>query len=451
MLNALMFSPRLQLSRLQLIGSLGSKNPYVRRMAWNGIVRFIGAGASILGLLEVTGVGTVEKDPRSSDFAKLKIGDTRYDIWTGYAQYARLLAQMVTGEGKSTTGNITEKDRMDTLVRFSQSKGSPATSLILDLLKGENYEGEPLFTDTTGALQQMKDRLTPLAIQEMLEAMELGGANDALMVLPEFLGIGTITYGNDVMKVKNKIARSMGLNDWDDIDPVTQKKIMASSNELKSAIKVYEERMMGTQWGDWRLAGNAIEEQFSLDIELASLEYRETGDGYAFREKVNKAFAGRTTAFNARSKDVRFKEIVDIMEKPKTDAELLELTPEQMAIRAYQEALYNKDMFDAYGNYRFDEAERVKAELRKVLGEELYNYIEEYNGLKYEDLPAEYQDLVIARQILEPYWSVEQEADKYFKRESIAKERFIARRRKIMRRVNKDIDYYYRKYYLRSE
>ena len=56
-------------------------------------------------------------------------------------------------------------------------------------------------------------------------------------------------------------------------------------------------------------------------------------------KKVNKAFAGRTTAFNARSKDVRFKEIVDIMEKPKTDAELLELTPEQMAIRAYQEAL----------------------------------------------------------------------------------------------------------------
>jgi hypothetical protein len=37
---------------------------------------------------------TIETDPRSSDFGKLKVGDLRYDPWGGYIPLITLYARV---------------------------------------------------------------------------------------------------------------------------------------------------------------------------------------------------------------------------------------------------------------------------------------------------------------------------------------------------------------------
>lgn len=455
MLNSMLFSPRLQLSRLQVLQSMASKNKYVRDYATKAFVKFMGGGLTLLSALNITGLGTfVWNDPRSSDFGKLVIGDTRLDIWTGYAQYARFAAQLLTGESTSASGYTYGKGRGETVGKFIQSKSSPAAGLIIDLFVGEDYEGDPLFSDTGELIEQVYERFTPLFVQSLREAHEIGGINAALLTIPEGFGIGAITYGNDVLIVKNKIANSMGLDSWDDIDPLTQKKISASNNDLISAQAEYDHRMMGSQWGDWILAGNAAEEEFEERIDLACLEFRDTGDGYTFREKVNQAFAGRNFAYDTREKDERFQEIVDIINLPNDDtfeAKAAAMGAEQLAILMYQKMLYSDDMFDQYKNYNFALAEERRAQLKEILPEGLFDYVEEYNGLKYDNLPAEYQDLVKARTVLKEYWDLEDMGTMYFgEGDSKAKDRFISKQRASLRKRNREVDYYYRLYYLRS-
>ncbi|MHA2063427.1 MAG: hypothetical protein ACXABY_03500, partial [Candidatus Thorarchaeota archaeon] len=75
-LNTLLFSPRLQLSRPQLILSLFSSSPTVRKMAIKDILAFVGVNTTMASLLHMSGLATVELDPRSADFAKIKIGNT---------------------------------------------------------------------------------------------------------------------------------------------------------------------------------------------------------------------------------------------------------------------------------------------------------------------------------------------------------------------------------------
>ena len=194
-LNALMFSPRLVFSRFQLPTLMFSSNPAVRKEAIRTMVQFMGFGTGLLSLASLAGA-TVEIDPRSSEFGKLKIGDTRLDIWTGYVQWARFLAQFVTAERKITaTGGKGEVDRFDALIRIAQSKASPIASILIDLMKGETYMGEPMFEGGAETVwRELRNRLTPLFAQDLWDAIELEGLAGGLAATPGALGIGVVSY-----------------------------------------------------------------------------------------------------------------------------------------------------------------------------------------------------------------------------------------------------------------
>lgn len=455
-LSAVFFSPKYQMSTLQLPRQIGrmliSPNPYLRKEGATALATFVGGGATLLGLLHATGVGKVEIDPRSSDFGKLVIGDTRLDIWRGYVQYIRLLAQLSTGERKSAYGNLNKADRFDIAFRFLQSKASPATGLLVDMLKGENYQGEPLFEGTTGFTKQVRERLMPLAIQDTLDGMEQNGTNGLWVGIPAMLGIGVLTYVNEFVKIKDRIAKENGYESWDDIDPTTQRKIQNTSTELQVAAIKFDRQSMGTAWGDWTMAGKAVDEVFRTNVDNAVAKYKYDGDGYAFRGKIGKAFDERKGGFKTREADERFVDIVKRMKTQDTAEAWVALGPEQLAIRSYNEALYDDDMYDEFGDYRFDEADVRKQELRKQMGDEMYGYVEDYVGLKNETFPIEYQELVQAKKILAPYWDVANEIVRMFGKafaESNSGQALIAKLRKQKRMANPQVEMAYQKYYIR--
>src|SRR5262245_58743088 len=114
-LNTLLFSPRLIASRLKMLDPrmylMGPK--VVRREAIKSLFAIAGIGNTITQLGKMAG-GTVDNDPNSSDFGKLRVGNTRIDPYAGFQQYIvaanRLLrpgAAAIPGmEGGSDTGIV---------------------------------------------------------------------------------------------------------------------------------------------------------------------------------------------------------------------------------------------------------------------------------------------------------------------------------------------------------
>ena len=189
-LNVMLFSPRLIASRLEAPTLLFSKNPIVRKMAAKGIVSWFAMNSMFLMLIVMAG-GQIEFDPRSSDFGKGRIGDTRFDFWGGFQQYARLIAQLVTEERKTTTtGELAPVNRLEALFNFLRGKLSPAFASGADLLAGETLIGEEV-----NVQNQLLDKLTPLFIRDMLEAIQANGLAGAFEAIPAFFGVGVQTFG----------------------------------------------------------------------------------------------------------------------------------------------------------------------------------------------------------------------------------------------------------------
>lgn len=211
-LNTAFFSPRLIASRLNLINPLFyTKLPKeVRIMALKDMAKVIGFGTSILGLAAVAGA-QVEKDPRSADFGKIRVGNTRWDIWGGFQQYARIFAQLYTGQTKSSnTGEIYDlkgdkfpyKTRLDQLGAFFRGKLAPVPGFAVDVLSGKNVVGEPVdLTKKDYLSKKAYELFVPMIAQDIQDAWKEQGAKSLLTVgVPSGLGVGVTTYSADEKK-----------------------------------------------------------------------------------------------------------------------------------------------------------------------------------------------------------------------------------------------------------
>jgi len=199
-LNVGMFSPRLVASRFNLLNPVtyAKMPPVVRKMALKNVISYVGMGSIILGLAAASGAD-VELDPRSSDFGKIKVGDTRYDIWAGFQQWIRTLTQFSLGKRKRTsTGEIVKLDpnvfpyenRLSVILGFLRSKASPIASLGLDLTLGKGFAGEDITLSGT-----LKNEAIPLYLQDMSDIYkEEGLAKTIGSLLPGMFGVGTQYY-----------------------------------------------------------------------------------------------------------------------------------------------------------------------------------------------------------------------------------------------------------------
>lgn len=205
-LNTVFFSPRLIASRLNLLNPLYyTKLPKeIRVSALKDMGKFIGTGLTVLALAKLNGA-QVEDDPRSTDFGKIKSGNTRWDIWGGFQQYVRVLTQLFSGEKKSTgKSGIKElngkgafgESRFDVLMRSVRGKLAPVPSMGVDFLSGRDATGQPV---TLGS--EAQGHLLPLLYSDLKDAMKDKGLQAIFTVgIPSTFGIGVNTYQNKPTK-----------------------------------------------------------------------------------------------------------------------------------------------------------------------------------------------------------------------------------------------------------
>lgn len=202
-LSTTLFSPRLLASRVQLMNPqfYMKLQPMVRKEALKSLVGFIAGTTTILGAAKLAGadVGT---DMTSSDFGKIKVGNTRIDIMGGFSQPLVLLARILTGKvTSSTTGKIMTlgegykaMTRFDMIQRFFESKEAPIVSFITSAIKGQNAIGEPFNLPA-----EVINRMIPMFISDMVDLYKDGGLSSLPLGIPAFFGAGAQTYGRTEM------------------------------------------------------------------------------------------------------------------------------------------------------------------------------------------------------------------------------------------------------------
>jgi hypothetical protein len=196
-LNGIFFSPRLMTSRLTLLNPVYyiKASSFVRKEALKSLFSFGGAVLTVLGLAKIAGaeVGT---DWRSSDFLKIKIGNTRIDIGAGFQQYLRMIGQLYTGEYvSSTTGKLSTLGegykpltRKDIIQRQIESKLSPMFSLINSLLTGQDFEGNKISIP-----KEIGKRFVPMAVGDIVDVVKDNPSLLPISLLGLF-GVGIQTY-----------------------------------------------------------------------------------------------------------------------------------------------------------------------------------------------------------------------------------------------------------------
>ena len=149
---------------------------FVRKQAAQNLLKMVGGTAAILMIAKALDPDSVDFDPRSANFGKIKVRNTRFDVTGGMGSIITLAARLITHSTKSSiTGKVkplNEKDASgkpkfgattmdEVFVDFLSNKASPAARVALDYGKGQTFEGEP---PTLG--QTARDLVTPLPHQE---------------------------------------------------------------------------------------------------------------------------------------------------------------------------------------------------------------------------------------------------------------------------------------------
>lgn len=175
-LNLLLFSPRLIKSRIDFLNPVwyAKLDPLARHQAYKAMGGLAVLMLTALSIAREAGA-KVNLDPRSSDFAKIRMGNTRVDLAGGFQQYIRLLSELATQQTVNTAGVTSHLGRVgpgktsdfDLLFRFFRSKLAPLASAGVDISQRQNTVGQPITWQN-----QIGSRLTPLSGQDALSVGE---------------------------------------------------------------------------------------------------------------------------------------------------------------------------------------------------------------------------------------------------------------------------------------
>jgi hypothetical protein len=314
-LNATFFSPRLLVSRFQVAADLFSKSGHVRKMVAADLAKFVSTGLGVLYLLSLNDDVEVEHDPRSSDFGKIKIGNTRIDFWAGYSQIARYVAQLMTKKRKAlVSGRMSQVERKETIWRFIQSKLNPAIALPVDIIKGETFLGDKMTLDNADVMEQAFQRLTPLFIQDVVDAVRYQGLESVSYTAPSaFFGLSAQTYpetsSQQLYRLRNHYSQKVLGKKWDDIGAAGQKVLRAGRPQI-----VEQEQRVKYERENYDFVGRMIEEQKAEGAKIQKnlpKDIRKALDDLNFEVSGMSRYIGNNWYLNEK----RYKQYTDTTEK----------------------------------------------------------------------------------------------------------------------------------------
>jgi hypothetical protein len=216
LINAVIWSPGLFKSRLDIFnpGFYKKLEPAERALVAKTLAKLIISGSTVMGLAALAGArygGNVKVgyDPRSSDFGKIKWGNTRFDAFGGNQQVVRAFTQIATKQKINTTtgelqplgGGFGQLSQFDVALNFLIGKESPVASLATAKLRDRGFDNQPFSWK-----KELSSWKMPLLWQDVSDVVHKDpGLDKALTAaMLGFFGVGVQSYGDSSTKTKKK-------------------------------------------------------------------------------------------------------------------------------------------------------------------------------------------------------------------------------------------------------
>lgn len=226
-LNALFFSVRFAVSTFNKLNPIWygvslrdsekpNKPSVAQKLAISQVFTYItSTSAFILAIQFLAGEDdegkdamTIESNPTSSDFGKLKIGNIRFDPWGGHLPWVVLMSRMLTGEMKRSNGKVIKlgegrnDTRLDKMIDFAKGKANPTVATGLRFLDAhEDIDGvkRDKYGNEVSVEEELKN-LYPIYWQGIKEVIkenpEQGKAVAYSLTALGFLGVNNQVYGS---------------------------------------------------------------------------------------------------------------------------------------------------------------------------------------------------------------------------------------------------------------
>lgn len=201
-INNVFFSPRNLKSHFDVLTAHAfdsNISPFARKQAALNLLKIISGISGVLAIADALKPGSAEHDSRSSDFGKIKIGNTRFDVSGGMSSLVVLASRLITMSSKSSMNHkirplnskkFGAQTGTDVIYNFFENKLSPAAGILRNLLKGQDFDGnKPTLAG------ELKNTFVPLPISNYEElSKDPNAAPIIIAMIADALGIGTNTY-----------------------------------------------------------------------------------------------------------------------------------------------------------------------------------------------------------------------------------------------------------------
>jgi hypothetical protein len=216
LLNTIFYSPRLQVSRIKLMNNLLNPQKYI---SYDPAMRKIAAKEALkavigFGLIYGTFAALSKKDervkmtadPEDSDFGKVVVGNTHYDLSGGEAGLIRFFYRLAQASAKGATGEKVDygKDAVTILGQYFRTKLAPVPGAGLNVIAGKDIVGKPANLkfgyktkqERINTLQQNQvlKLLLPMLTGDLTDAVIDDGWMGVVKTAPALGGIGSNTF-----------------------------------------------------------------------------------------------------------------------------------------------------------------------------------------------------------------------------------------------------------------
>jgi uncharacterized phage infection (PIP) family protein YhgE len=216
LLGQLFFAPRFAASRVQAPFMVANRLfryrdlPRVSKEVAKNAASLLSTGIAALVTAQMAGLD-VTMDPDDADFGKIRIGDTRVDIFAGFVQPARLLARIAEFplDRAGITQSADKRDLQDMVYRFASMKFSPGVASAYWGLTGKDLVGREVGIDEAAI-----NAFVPMVISDFKDAWKSQGPMGATAIgAASFIGLGASTYDDSRTATIHKIRRLMDQGD----------------------------------------------------------------------------------------------------------------------------------------------------------------------------------------------------------------------------------------------
>jgi len=398
-----MFSPNYTSASLAFVGNV-FKGGITGDLARRSIGQLMAGGmAAYIGVCTVTGQKP-ELNPQSSKFMTIEVGNDRIGIGGMTYSLARLAGNLTTVDNPT---DLLKLDRFDNpFVKFMYGKAAPLTGMLTEFIERKNYLGEP-FESPKDYVNAVLERVLPFGAQPLLDNDKTSPAGFGAQLA------GMRQFPESVYDQREDIREKVSVETFKQSYkalPRSQRNLVNKNTEIQSLTKRMQEEGRDTEdsatWDNYNSSGQQIEDYYQRVVSLASQEYKETGNGAIFKDKIDGAKKSRRDAYAMREKLPEFATIQEYYNKPKTPLQLSQMNPLDMATDIYYKKMFAPDMYDQYGNYDFDKADQVENGFVQTYGQDALDEVESLGTSKWAGTP-EMQELNESRKLLQPYFQIE--------------------------------------------